>query len=68
MITPWKPFNELAEAQRVYEQEQLEAMRKALAEADYVTDDLGNRYHREVGEDGEYHLILIESYTGELFQ
>lgn len=39
-----------------------------MAEAEYTTDDDGNIYRREVGTDGEYHLVLIESYTGELYQ
>lgn len=41
---------------------------KYIEEEEFTTDENGNRYHREVGTDGEYHLVLIESYTGELYQ
>lgn len=32
-----------------------------------VIDEVGNKYKQEVGADG-IHLILIESYNGELFE
>ena len=33
-----------------------------------ISDEIGNKYRKEIGTDGEIHLVLIESYTGELFQ
>lgn len=67
MVTPWKPYAELAAIQNAVDRNSAEWEEK-MVEAEFVTDEDGNRYHREVGTDGEYHLVLIESYTGELFQ
>lgn len=67
MVAPWKPYAELSAIQNAVDRNNTEWAEK-MAEAEYVTDDDGNRYHREIGTDGEYHLVLVESYTGELFQ
>ena len=34
MISPWKPWNELDDAQREYERQQLAAMQEAIAETE----------------------------------
>lgn len=34
----------------------------------YATDEIGNKYRQEIGTDGKIHLVLVESYTGELFE
>lgn len=67
MVSPWKPYADIAAIQNAVDRNSAEWEEK-MVEAEFVTDDDGNRYHREVGTDGEYHLVLIESYTGELFQ
>ena len=64
---PWRSYSELEEIQNAVNRNTAEWEEK-IAESDYVTDEDGNRYHREVGTDGEYRLVLIESYTGELYQ
>lgn len=33
-----------------------------------ATDEVGNKYRQEIGTDGRIHLILVEAYTGELFE
>lgn len=33
-----------------------------------VTDEIGNTYRQEIGTDGAIHLVIVESYTGELFE
>lgn len=66
-IYPWRNYSELAEIQNAVDRNSAEWEEK-MVEAEFATDEDGNRYHREVGTDGEYHLVLIESYTGELFQ
>ena len=41
---------------------------KQVQERETVMDDAGNRYRLEIGADGRMHLVLVESYTGELFE
>lgn len=41
MVSPWKDWNELAEAQRVYEREQYDAMAAELADAQAALEILG---------------------------
>lgn len=66
-VYPWKPYDQLAEIQNAVDRTNQD-WEKEVEAADYTTDELGNIYHKEVGTDGEIHLVLIESYTGELFQ
>lgn len=33
-----------------------------------VTDEIGNTYRQEIGTDGKIRLVMVESYTGELFE
>lgn len=76
VIWNYKPIDYAVEkAQAAWEHEQLgivtadrDSLLEYIEEEEFATDDNGNRYHKEVGTDGEIHLVLIESYTGELFQ
>ena len=67
MVAPWKPYEELSEIQKAVDANDAEWAKK-VEEAEYTTDADGNIYHKEVGTDGEIHLVLTESYTGELYQ
>ena len=48
----------------------IESMKKPepTVAATIVTDEIGNKYRQEIGTDGIIHLILTESYNGELYE